>query len=239
MVKDKNVVIIGGNGLLGKEIAEGLNQEGANVIIADFKTVNDNDHFIDINSEESVDKFLAEFDSTSKIDAVVNLAYPRNKTYGKKVEEVTLSSFNENVNLHLGGYFNVTKKFCLYFKNNGGGKIINFSSIYGVIAPKFEIYEGTPMTTPIEYAAVKSSLVHLTKYFAKYFSGNNISVNAISPGGIFDSQNPLFLDKYNKNCNSKGMLDKKDITGTVSFLISDQSNFITGQNIVIDDGFTL
>jgi NAD(P)-dependent dehydrogenase (short-subunit alcohol dehydrogenase family) len=127
----------------------------------------------------------------------------------------------------------------LYFQKQGYGNIINISSIYGAMAPKFEIYDNTEMTMPVEYAAIKSGMLHLTKYMAKYFKGKNIRVNAISPGGILNNQPSEFLSKYNQNCSTKGMLDAKDLNGTLIFLLSDMSNYINGQNIVVDDGFTL
>ena len=74
---------------------------------------------------------------------------------------------------------------------------------------------------------------------AKYFKGKNIRVNAISPGGILDAQPKEFLDRYNQQCSTKGMLDPKDLNGTLIFLLSDMSNHINGQNIIVDDGFTL
>jgi NAD(P)-dependent dehydrogenase (short-subunit alcohol dehydrogenase family) len=108
-----------------------------------------------------------------------------------------------------------------------------------VVAPRFEVYAGTKMTTPIEYAAIKSALIHLTKYMAKYFKGINIRVNTLSPGGILDSQPESFLKEYEQKSLNKGMLDKKDLKGTLVYLLSDMSQFVNGQNIVVDDGFTL
>mgnify|MGYP002367970200 CR=1 FL=1 len=75
-----------------------------------------------------------------------------------------------------------------------------------MVAPKFEVYDNTPMTMPVEYAAIKSGLIHLTKYMAKYFKGMNIKVNALSPGGIFDHQPEAFLEKYKEKCLNKGTL---------------------------------
>jgi NAD(P)-dependent dehydrogenase (short-subunit alcohol dehydrogenase family) len=95
------------------------------------------------------------------------------------------------------------------------------------------------MTTPVEYAAIKSGMLHLTKYMAKYFKGKNIRVNAISPGGILDGQPREFLSEYNQKCLTKGMLDGCDLSGTLVFLLSDMSMYINGQNIVVDDGFSL
>jgi NAD(P)-dependent dehydrogenase (short-subunit alcohol dehydrogenase family) len=113
------------------------------------------------------------------------------------------------------------------------------SSIYGVVAPRFEVYENTTMTMPVEYAAIKAGLIHLTKYMAKYFKGKNIRVNSISLGGLKDGQPESFLDSYEQFCLNKGMLDAKDISGTLLYLLSDLSEYVNGQNITVDDGFTL
>ena len=126
-----------------------------------------------------------------------------------------------------------------YFQKQGHGNIINISSIYGVIAPKFEVYDNTPMTMPVEYAAIKSAIIHLTKYMAKYFKGMNIRVNTLSPGGILDKQPAAFLEAYRKQCLNKGMLDKSDLQGTLVYILSDMSLYVNGQNIVVDDGFSL
>ncbi len=100
-------------------------------------------------------------------------------------------------------------------------------------------YDNTPMTMPVEYAAIKSGLIHLTKYMAKYFKGMNIKVNALSPGGILDKQPESFLEKYKEKCLNKGMLENSDLKGTLVYLLSDMSKYVNGQNIVVDDGFSL
>ncbi len=132
-----------------------------------------------------------------------------------------------------------SQQFAKYFKKQTYGNIINVASIYGVVAPKFEVYTNTSMTTPVEYAAIKSGLIHLTKYMAKYFKGMNIKVNTLSPGGILDSQPEEFLSQYKNECLNKGMLDKSDLKGTLVYLLSDMSKYVNGQNIIVDDGFVL
>jgi NAD(P)-dependent dehydrogenase (short-subunit alcohol dehydrogenase family) len=174
-----------------------------------------------------------------RIDALVNNAYPHNKNYGRKLEEVTYEDFCENVDMHLGGYFLVAQQFCLAFKKQGYGNLINMSSVYGSIAPRFEVYENTQMTMPVEYAAIKASIEHLTRYFAQYFKGASIRINSLSPGGIAAGQPSSFLKAYNEKCASKGMLDAKDLVSALIFLLSDESRFMTGQNLIIDDGFSL
>jgi NAD(P)-dependent dehydrogenase (short-subunit alcohol dehydrogenase family) len=169
----------------------------------------------------------------------VNNAYPRNKNYGKHFFDVEYDDFQENLALNLGGYFTTSQQFAQYFKKQNYGNIINISSIYGVVAPKFEIYNRTTMTVPVEYATIKSGLIHLTKYMAKYFKGMNIRVNTLSPGGILDNQDENFVKQYKNVCLNKGMLDKSDLKGTLVYLLSDMSKYVNGQNIVVDDGFII
>ena len=252
LVKDKVIIVTGGAGLLGKTFCQEIADNGGIAVVAEYDIAIanklcaslENTHIvpaqIDITNKASIEALIVHVsEKYGKIDALVNSAYPRNKNYGKHFFEVTYDDFCENLGMNLGGYFLTSQLFAKYFYEQGYGNIINLASIYGVIAPRFEVYDNTPMTMPIEYAAIKSGLIHLTKYMAKYFKGKNIRVNTISLGGIEDKQPESFLRAYKEFCLNKGMLNAKDIAGTVLYLLSDLSEFVNGQNIVVDDGFTL
>jgi len=256
MIANQVVVITGGAGLIGQEFVRAVVENHGTAIIADIdeelanqvkdtlslklNTTKIDVVKMDITSSDSLNRAIAYLDGKyQRVDALVNNAYPRNKRYGKHFFDVEYEDFVENIGLNLGGYFLTSQKFAKYFEAQGHGNIINISSIYGVVAPKFSIYEGTPMTVPVEYAAIKSGLIHLTKYMAKYFKGKNIRVNALSPGGILDAQPEPFLKAYETECLNKGMLDKEDMKGTLVYLLSDMSKFVNGQNIIVDDGFCL
>ena len=256
LLDGKVIVITGGAGLIGQEFAKAVMSQGGIAVIADIDeermqyTVKELaqkfpsgkiDAFkLDVTSKDSLQECIDYVNRKyKKIDALINNAYPRNKNYGRHFFDVEYDDFVENLGMNLGGCIIPSQLFSLYFQKQGYGNIINISSIYGVIAPKFEIYDNTEMTMPVEYAAIKSGMLHLTKYMAKYFKGKNIRVNAISPGGILDSQPRKFLSEYNQQCSTKGMLDPKDLNGALIFLLSDMSSYINGQNIVVDDGFTL
>jgi NAD(P)-dependent dehydrogenase (short-subunit alcohol dehydrogenase family) len=255
MLQGKIVVVTGGAGVLGRHLVRRIAEAGGTAIVADIDTSaaarvaeelaseypgRAEAARLDITDTGSVNTLIADISKRhGRIDAVVSTAYPHNRNYGRKLEEVTYADFCENVDLHLGGYFLVAQQFGLFFRTQSGGNIINLSSIYGVMTPRFEVYAGTSMTMPVEYAAIKSAIVHLTRYFAQYFKGEGIRVNCVSPGGIRDNQPQEFLRKYDALCNGKGMLDPADIAGTLLFLLSDASAAITGQNIVVDDGFSL
>jgi NAD(P)-dependent dehydrogenase (short-subunit alcohol dehydrogenase family) len=254
-LNDKVVVVTGGAGVIGRGFVHAIAANGGTAIVADIDesaaarvTREAASLFpgrveaaaLDITSQESVSALIQSVHSRfGRIDAVVNNAYPRNKNYGRKLEDVSYQDFCENLNLHLGGYFLIMQQFALHFRASKGGNIVNMASIYGVMAPRFEIYADTTLTMPVEYAAIKSAIVQLTRYFAQYFKFDGVRVNCISPGGVLAGQPREFLEKYNSHCGVKGMLDPQDLGGCLLFLLSDASRYVNGQNLLVDDSFAL
>jgi NAD(P)-dependent dehydrogenase (short-subunit alcohol dehydrogenase family) len=250
----KVVVITGGSGLIGSTFVRAVAGAGGLPVIADRNLPAAEELRSSLRAEglesEAVDLDITSRDSWTaafsrlkegfgKVDAVVNCAYPKGKGYGKRFEDVTYEEFNESVDPHLGGYFLGMQRAGVFFEAQGFGNIVNIASIYGVIAPRFQIYAGTPMTTPVQYAAIKAGVIHLTRYVARYYQGKGIRCNCISPGGILDRQPESFLRNYGSFCSSKGMLVPGDLAGALIFLVSDASRYMNGQNLVVDDGFTL
>ncbi|MDI1351789.1 MAG: oxidoreductase [bacterium] len=254
MVANKTIALIGAAGLLGKELVNSLILAGANVIAVDINEeaiAKLREHYIhhpnivflsgDISYipflESVFDKALSVFGG---LDGAVNTTYPKNKNYGRSFEDVTYSDFCENLSLHVGGYFLFMQqavKFSL--KNSTEFSLVNLSSIYGSKAPRFEVYEGTKITMPVEYAAIKSAINHLTEYVTAYTKKTLFRVNCVSPGGILANQDPVFLEAYNKHCNQKGLLEPADVIPTILFLLSKESKYVLGQNIIVDDGFCI
>jgi len=249
------VVITGGAGKIGSEFVRAVAASGSIAVIADSnetagcvladevgKIAGSRAEFypLDITSKESAQDLIATLHAKhGHIDALVNNAYPRNSRYGRSFEEVAFEDFCDNIGMHVGGYFLMSQQFGNYFRKQGHGNIVNMASIYGVVAPRFEIYDDTPMTMPVEYAAIKSAVIHLTRYLARHYKGCNIRVNCISPGGILDKQPESFVARYGEFALSKGMLDPQDISGTLLYLLSDMAAFVNGQNLVVDDGWSL
>ena len=255
-LRGRLVVVTGGAGLLGRGFCRAIADAGGTAVVTDVDLAAAENVAagivrdagagsalaarLDITDTAGIDALIATLHSEhGPIGAVVNNAYPRNKNFGRRLEDVTYADFCENLSLHLGGYFLVSQRFAGYFVGQGSGNIVNMASIYGVIPPRFELYEGTKMTVAVEYAAIKSAVIHLTRYFAEYYKAAGIRCNAIAPGGILDRQPEVFLDRYKKHCGTKGMLNPADVAGTLLFLLSDASLAMNGQTIVVDDGFTL
>jgi NAD(P)-dependent dehydrogenase (short-subunit alcohol dehydrogenase family) len=246
--KNKVVVITGGAGLIGLELAKGFSEFDATVYIADknleisskltgyagIRLTN-----LDITDKDSIAMSVAEIiQAEGRIDVLVNCAYPRTSDWGLKFEQIPAKSWADNLNAHLGGYFLVCQTVAEHMKGKGGGSIINFASIYGSVGPDFSIYEGTPMTMPAAYSAIKGGIIAFSKYLATYYAGSNIRVNSLSPGGIFDNQPDAFVNKYAQKTPLGRMAKPAEIVGGAIYLASDASSYVTGHNLIIDGGWT-
>jgi len=252
MLENNIVAITGGAGLIGSSFARSIIDKGGKVIIGDvskkrgLKIQSDlgvnNSIFIKVNTSDvdSIDNFLeAGKNHFGKINSIIHCAYPRSEQWGTKFEELESDFLKEDLFNQLGGAILFSQRVISFFRDQGYGNLIHVSSIQGVYPPKFNRYKGTSMVSPIEYSAIKAGIISITRYLAKYCKGQNIRVNCISPGGILDNQPEIFLDKYNSTCLSKGMMDSQDLNGTIIYLLSSMSEYVNGQNIIIDDGWSL
>lgn len=252
MLNNKTILVAGAGGLIGRAVVKACLVQGANVIATDLDEDNLKQRLqadsialtgnalqlarLDLQQAEAISALLTQFQP----DGAVNCSYPRNKDYGKHFFDVSLQSFNDNLSLNLGSAFLFMQQCAAHFnKYPRDFSLVNLASVYGVVAPRFDIYANTAMTMPVEYAAIKSALIHLSKYAAAYIVDSRFRVNLVSPGGIFDNQPDSFLQAYQQKTLGKGMLHASDVTGTIVYLLSDFSRYTNGQNIVVDDGFTL
>lgn len=249
----KVAFISGGVGLLGKEITKAFTDAGATVVILDidrqngqklveqtkkeggevnFETFNVTD--LD-KADQKIDDLKKKF---GKIDIWVNAAYPRTLDWGSRLEDLSLESWQKNVDMHLNSYAWISRKVCLIMKEQNNGSLINFGSIYGVVGNNFNIYDGTDMNPPAEYSAIKGGIVNFDRYLASYFGKFNVRVNTICPGGIFDNQNPTFVKNYQNNTPLQRMGKPEEVASVVLFLASEAASYITGATIMVDGGWT-
>ncbi|MBF4517625.1 SDR family oxidoreductase [Flavobacterium sp. ANB] len=241
-LKNKIIIVTGGSGLLGSNIIDKIKSEGAfciNVDINHETTENLSLIKCDITDTKSIDKCVKSIiDKYKKIDGLVNNAYPRTSDWGNKFEDIDYQSWQKNVDSQLNSYFYFTQQVSNFMVKEKFGSIINMASVYGIVGPDFTVYDGTSMTMPAAYSAIKGGLINLSRYLASYLGQYNIRVNTISPGGIFDNQNPIFVDNYNRKVPMKRMGQPDDISPSVVFLLSDEASYITGQNLAVDGGWT-
>jgi NAD(P)-dependent dehydrogenase (short-subunit alcohol dehydrogenase family) len=252
MLENLIVIISGGAGRIGSAFSRAVVENGGKVIIGDINSELGNQLVSDLGAKNAfffegnltepntVDLMIQKGEERfGEIDAAVHCAYPVSNQWGTLFEDLKPEGLKEDLFNQLGGAILFSQRMIVHFRNQGHGNLVHISSIQGIATPKFEHYKGTDMVSPIEYSAIKAGIISVTRYLAKYCKNQNIRVNCISPGGILSGQPESFLSNYKKNCVSKGMLDSNDITGTLMFLLSDRSKYISGQNIIVDDGWSL
>lgn len=255
LLQDKTVLVVGGAGRIGRVIVGAVLSAGGRVVALDtdaagLQALTDTHGAealhcatLDMADRASIEAALANAHNRfGGVDGAVNTAYPRNARYGRHFFNVEYADFCENTGMHMGGYFLFMQACARYALERGAPfSLVNLSSIYGSIAPRFDVYAGTSMTMPVEYAAIKAGIEHMTRYVNAYMKGRCVAfrANCVSPGGILAGQDEQFLMSYGDHCLSKGMLDAQDITGAIVFLLSDNARHVAGQNLIVDDGFSI
>ncbi len=242
MLQDKVIIVTGGSGLIGRAIVNDIRKKGGYAINADIAGSGDlekGELSIDITNSKSirnaVDRIVEKF---GRLDGLVNSAYPRTKDWGVKFEDIPEASWKRNVDMQMNSYFIFSRIALEHMMKQNSGAIVNIGSTYGVVAPDFEIYGDTGMTSPAAYSAIKGGIINFTRYLASYYGKYNIRINSVSPGGIFDHQPEEFVQNYEKRVPLKRMGKPEDIAPAVSFLLSSEAGYITGHNLMVDGGWT-
>lgn len=241
MLQGRNIIVTGGNGLLGREICNDIRSKGGVALNFDISHSEDIEtNFIaDITNPDSISSALSRAEQKFEaIHGLVNNAYPRTKDWGASFEELTYDSLRTNVDWQMNSYLNMCKSIIPMLRKIGGGAVVNMTSIYGVVGNDFSIYQGTNMEPPMAYAAIKGGLINATRYLASKYGKEGIRFNCVSPGGIFDNQPEDFVNAYENKVPMSRMGTPKDIAPAVSFLLSDQAQYITGLNMIVDGGWT-
>lgn len=239
--KEKIILVTGGSGLIGKSIIKDLTEDSYIPINIDITSAeNSCEHFkCDITKEDEIEEvFQLIYQKYGRIDGLVNNAYPRKEVFGADFFDVQEKHLVEQLHFQLASYYLCCQKVLPYLQKSNGGSIVNISSIYGSVGNDFSLYENTKMNPPGVYNMVKGGINSLTNYLAAKFGKDQIRVNTISPGGIFDNQDKKFVEKYIQKVPLARMGNPDDISPVICFLMSDKSKYITGQNILVDGGLT-
>mgnify|MGYP001347876063 FL=1 len=248
----KKIILIGSEGGLGKYYTKNLIKFNKILVVADIKIKKNLrkgklvKRKLNIENEEEVKSFFNEISRLyGKFDVLINNAGLTNdgiqkikkKKYYK--EDFDSEVWDKTINVNLKGTFLACKYF-LRFHNQKkiNQKIINTGSIYGSLSPHHEIYKNQKFFTSLAYSASKSGLIGLTKWIAAKYSKNKFTCNMLSPSGVASNQNKSFLKKYIQLLPIGRMATKSEIYGLLKFLISEESNYINGQDILIDGGFS-
>jgi NAD(P)-dependent dehydrogenase (short-subunit alcohol dehydrogenase family) len=265
-LKDQVAIVTGGVGLLGAEFCKTLAEAGAAVAVVDLNGDAANkvaDGLIkdgykamgiatDITKPESVNAMVAAVLSTfGRISVLVNSAAldpkfdPDAASKGiapGAFEDYPLEQWNAALNVNLTGIFLVTQACVKQMVAQGKkGSIINICSTYGLNGPDQRIYikDGKRVAfKPVYYTTTKAGVMGFTKYLAAYYAETEIRVNALTPGGVFNNHEEYFVKNYSAKTILGRMAKKDEMNGALLFLASEASSYMTGNNLIVDGGWT-
>jgi len=262
---DKVIVITGGTGLLGRQHAQAIAAFGGIPVLLDLKQ-NEIDNFsqelnkrykckaigfaIDITDEEKIEQvcniIIAEF---GKVDVLINNAANNPKVdasstvkNASRLENFPLELWNQDIAVGLTGSFLCAKYFGKKMAQHGYGNIINVSSDLGIIAPNQNLYKQDNVADdmqnvkPVSYSVVKTGLIGLTRYLATYWADKGVRSNALCPGGVYNEQGEVFVQKISNLIPMRRMANIDEYQGVIVFLASDASSYMNGAIVTMDGG---
>lgn len=260
----KTVLITGAGGLLGKQFALTLGQAGANLVLADLNldltSANANELQnegyqalavgVDVTNPDSCREMVEEaLKNFGSLDVLINSAAldPKfdasnlSKQGANAFEEYSLDAWRQALDVNLTGTFLASQASAQAMLKQGQGVIINICSTYGLVGPDQRLYErpdGSNSFKPVYYSVTKAGILGFTRYLAAYYAGKNIRVNALTPGGVYDNHDEVFVQNYSARTILGRMADLDEMSGAMLFLCSDASSYMTGSNLVVDGGWT-
>ena len=263
---DRVAVITGGAGLLGRQHASILAEAGGIPVLLDLPQakpevaaaavgkqhgVEAAGYAVDITQLAAVEKVRDQVMSRfGRVDILINNAANNPKveaagsTAWSRLENFPVEVWNDDLRVGLTGAFLCSRVFGAEMAKRGKGVILNISSDLGVIAPDQRLYRqpGVPEdqqpVKPVTYSVVKTGLIGLTRYLATYWATSGVRVNAISPGGVFNNQPEPFLAELYQRIPMSRMAEPDEYQGSILFLCSDASSYMTGANLIVDGGRT-
>ena len=243
-LKNKYCLVTGCNGHIGYAITKKLKGLGAKVIGVDLMSKKKNPNlsfFVKINLDykTEIDKLIIILNTKfKKIDILINNAGYVGESSINKVTDSKIFYNEKYENLNLTNSIYLTNSLVPLIKKSKSASIINICSIYSLLAYDYSLYKETKIQPPMAYGVSKAGLMHYTKLLSTALAPR-IRVNSISPGGIFRNQPKKFIKRYLDKTPLLRMGHENDVANSVIFLSSELSSYITGQNLVVDGGYSV
>lgn len=250
LLNGKTAVVTGGLGQIGLVSALALANAGARTVVVDnsldrWQALPDAQKSLltfevyDVSDSIQIPKIVSSLFNKYEFDVWVNAAYPRTGNWGVRPEQDTPQSWCRNVDMQMtSSCLAADHAAQAMSRAKKPGSIINMASIYGMVGPDFSIYDGTDMTMPAAYSAIKGGIVSHTRFLASYYGSQGIRVNVLCPGGIEAGQPASFVSAYSKRTALGRLAQVNEMGPPVVFMASEASSYITGAVIPIDGGWT-
>ena len=254
-LNNRNIFIIGGMGLIGKEISKACFDAGGKVIVIDFSKKNKKNfnkifkkkknifyENIDMSKLKTLRKKIESLTKKyGPAHSLINCSYPRTKDWkDNSYRNIKINSFEKNVKIHMNSFIWIARAFAQQMIKNKLKKssIVQLASTYGLLGQDSELYKGTNMSESMTYAAIKGGIINSVRSMASYYGKYNVRINALCPGGIFDNQPIKFVKRYSARTPLKRMAFAHEIASVALFLVSDASSYVTGSTVMVDGGWS-
>jgi len=260
-VSGEVVVITGASGQLGGEYAKAFLSRGSKVVGLDVRpslevdgwTKKFADQFLFISADvtkkaslESALQQIADVFGTPSVlinNAAIDSPPSAPPEENGPFEDYPEASWDRVMDVNLKGVYLCCQVFGAAMAKAAKGSIINVASIYGLVSPDQNLYEyrrkrGEVFFKPVAYSASKSGILNMTRYLAVYWAKSRVRVNSLTIAGVFNNQEQAFLDAYCGRIPVGRMAQADEYNGSVLYLASEASRYMTGHNLVIDGGWT-
>lgn len=256
-MRGRTAVITGGTGHLGRTFAATLAELGADIIIVDLSDegfapfaeeisqkwdVSVRVECCDLERQEERDRLISLLTAgDARLDVLINNAgfVGTNKLSGwvAPLADQSVETWRRAMEVNLTAVFDLTKRLAPLLSNSPSASVVNISSIYGHFGPDWSIYNETNMANPAAYSASKGGLLQLTRWLATTLAPK-VRVNSISPGGVERGQPSSFQDRYCARTPLARLATEDDFRGAIAYLSSDMSRYVTGQDLLVDGGWS-
>ena len=224
----KSIILTGNKGLIGSFLEKELNFKGYKVIGIDIES--------DLSDEDTVKSIMKKNENAHILinSFAINDHINKNSNRSEASQKSSVEIFKKYMDINVTSLFSVCEQF---IKTRKYGKIINFSSIYGLVSPNPKLY---PKNSPkqIGYSTSKSAVISLSSYLATHFSPDFI-INTLALGGINNNQNEDFILNYSKEVPLGRMMNISEVMPAILFLLDPQNSYMTGSVLTIDGGYSL
>lgn len=253
-LEGKVIIISGACGLIGRAFSEAVAQFGGSVIAADIPVSNPKEFAkgleernnvkcagfeIEVENKSSVEELkefaLKEF---GRIDGLVTGHQNKSHLIFEPFEVVSEENWDKVVEVNLKGTFLLCQVIGSYMAEKGRGSIVNIPSTYSVVAPNQNLYKGTSLGCPAAYSASKGGIEALSQYLASYWGNRGVRVNMITPHGVWNNHEDQFEKNFAQFSPMERMSYNHEVASSLVFLLSDASSYTTGNNVLVEGGWT-